>query len=70
MSVKPLRRALYLVSHHPLDVRLVSNRKVPIEINSLIREFESKQPDASALRRCPTPAIGEKQVSPDPGVSE
>ncbi|EAA7484690.1 hypothetical protein Q3Y86_004442 [Salmonella enterica] len=40
--VSALRRALYLVSHHPLDVRLVSNRKVPIEINSLIREFESQ----------------------------
>lgn len=39
--VSALRRALYLVSHHPLDVRLVNNRKVPVEINSLIREFES-----------------------------
>lgn len=29
-----------------------------------------QRPDASAERRCPTPAIGEKQVSPDSGVSE
>ncbi|OKU37301.1 hypothetical protein [Escherichia coli] len=37
--VSALRRALKLVSHHPLDVRLVNNRNVPIEIESLIREF-------------------------------
>lgn len=37
--VSALRRALNLVSNHPLDVRLVNNRKVPVEIESLIREF-------------------------------
>lgn len=40
--VSALRRALNLVSHHPLDVRLVNNRKVPVEIESLIREFGSR----------------------------
>lgn len=35
-----LGRALNLVSNHPLDVRLVNNRKVPVEIESLIRNFD------------------------------
>lgn len=54
--------------------------------SSLIRDFGSicqlvkfansrpfrlpQRPDASAWRRCPAPAAGEKQVSPDTGVSE
>lgn len=37
--VSALRRALYLVRHHPLDVHLVSYRQIPVEINSLVREF-------------------------------
>lgn len=39
--VSALRRALYLVRHHPLDVHLVSYRQIPVEINSLVREFGS-----------------------------
>lgn len=38
--VSALRRALYLVRHYSLDVHLVSYQQVPVEIASLIREFD------------------------------
>jgi len=51
--ISALRRALRLVRHHPLEVALVSHRKVPQELVILIEEFAAGSESVSSST--PTP---------------